>query len=214
MVSSIGRAIQRRLRVLDGLPARVVGGVALASGALGLIDPALCGLVIGATFVAAWARRVAVGRRRRRRLQAELPATIEVLRMGVASGLTLTEAIEVVAEEVHDTAGDLFEQVAHRHRRGESLADALVSVATRAGDPAETVLVLLATTHRSGAAIGDALGRMAIRQRDALRRDAEARARRLPVALLLPLVCCVLPSFALLTIVPVLVSGVSRLHVA
>jgi hypothetical protein len=54
---------------------------------------------------------------------------------------------------------------------------------------------------------------MATRQRAALRRAAEARARRLPVALLLPLICCVLPSFALLTIVPVLVTGVTRLHI-
>jgi tight adherence protein C len=200
--------------VLDGLPSRVIGSVALLAGALVLVDPTLSGLAVGATFVAAWVRRVAVQRRRRRNLQAELPATIEVLRMAVASGLTLTEAIEVVAEEVHDTAGGLFEQVARRHRRGESLADALVSVATRVGDPAETVLVLLATTHRSGAAIRDALGRMAARQRDALRRDAEARARRLPVTLLLPLICCVLPSFALVTIVPVLMSGVTRLHIA
>jgi tight adherence protein C len=214
VVLSIGRAIQRRLRALDGLPPRVVGTVAVAATVLVVIDPVLAGLVVGATFVVATARRVAIQRRRRRRVQAQLPATIEVLRMGVASGLTLTEAIQIVATEVHDAAGEVFAHVAHRHARGESLADALVSVATKVGEPAESVLVLLATTHRSGAAIGDALARMATRQRAALRRDAEARARRLPVALLLPLVCCVLPSFALLTIVPVVASGVTRLHLA
>jgi tight adherence protein C len=210
---TVGRAVQRRVRVLDGLPPRVVGTIAMGSVVLVFIDLELTVLAVGATVVAAVARRVMARRRLRQRLQASLPATIEVLRMAVASGLTLTEAIEVVAQEVHDAAGDLLAQVAHRHRRGESLADALVSVATRVGEPAEAVLVLLATTHRSGAAVGDALGRLATRQRAALRRDAEARARRLPVALLLPLICCVLPSFALLTIVPVLITGVTRLHV-
>jgi tight adherence protein C len=213
-VVSIGIAIQQRLRVLDALSPRLVGVIVLVAPVLVVIDPALTALLVGATFLVAAARRVAARRRHRRRLQNELPAAIEVLRMGVASGLTLTEAIEVAAREVRDSAGEVFGQVAHRHRRGESLADALISVATRVGDPAEAVLVLLATTHRSGAAIGDALGRIAMRQRAALRRDAEARARRLPVALLLPLVCCVLPSFAMLTIVPVLASGVSRLHIA
>jgi tight adherence protein C len=214
IVVSIGRTVQHRIHTLDGLSPRLVGVIAVAAPVVVVIDPALSALLVGATFLVAAARRVTARRRRRRRLQAELPAAIEVLRMGVASGLTLTEAIEVVAREVRDAAGEVFGQVAHRHRRGEALADALVSVATRVGDPAEAVLVLLATTHRSGAAVGDALGRIATRQRAALRRDAEARARRLPVALLLPLVCCVLPSFALLTIVPVLVSGVSRLHIA
>jgi tight adherence protein C len=213
VVTSIGRAVQSRLRFLDGLPARALGLVVVASAVLLPIDPALCGLVVAGTFLAAATRRVATRRRQRLRLLEELPATIEVLRMAVASGLTLTEAIEVVAQEIHDAAGELFGQVAHRHGRGESLADALVSVGARVGEPAEAVLALLATTHRSGAAVGDALGRMATRQRAALRRAAEARARRLPVALLLPLICCVLPSFALLTIVPVLVTGVTRLRI-
>ncbi len=211
---SLGRALQRRIRPLAGLPPQLVGGTTLVTSAIALVDPVLAGLVAAVMVLIGVGRGVAARRRRRRMLQAALPATFEVLRMAVASGLTLTEAIEVVAREVHDAAGEVFGQVAHRHRRGESLADALISVATRIGDPAESVLVLLATTHRSGAAVGDALERMGTRQRAALRRDAEARARRLPVALLLPLVCCVLPSFALLTIVPVLVSGVTRLHVA
>jgi hypothetical protein len=39
------------------------------------------------------------------------------------------------------------------------------------------------------------------------RRQAEAAARELPVRLALPLVCCTLPSVAVLTVVPVIVAA-------
>ena len=43
------------------------------------------------------------------------------------------------------------------------------------------------------------------------RRRAEARARRVPVLLLFPLVLCVLPAFGLLTVVPLLVGSLPDL---
>src|SRR5436190_172863 len=61
------------------------------------------------------------------------------------------------------------------------------------------------------APVGDALARLAGEERAALRRRAEAHARKVPVRLLFPLVFLVLPAFVLLTVVPGLAAGLSRL---
>ena len=55
------------------------------------------------------------------------------------------------------------------------------------------------------------LARLADEDRAALRRAAEAHARRVPVRLLFPLVFLVLPAFVLLTVVPGLAAGLGRL---
>ncbi len=65
----------------------------------------------------------------------------------------------------------------------------------------------LAASDRYGAPVGDALDRLAVEERANLRRAAETRARAAPVRLLFPLVLLVLPAFGLLTVVPVLLTG-------
>jgi pilus assembly protein TadC len=72
------------------------------------------------------------------------------------------------------------------------------------------VLPLVSTLNMaltSGAPLGPALQRLADAERRRQRRRAEARARRLPVLLLAPVVGLVLPAFLVLTIVPVAVSA-------
>ena len=100
-----------------------------------------------------------------------------------------------------------------RRDRGESLVDALDALGVREGEPLEGVLAMLVVAQRSGAPIGDALERAAVRQRAELRRAAETRVRRLPVTMLLPLLACVMPAFVLLTIVPLLVGGISEARI-
>ena len=53
--------------------------------------------------------------------------------------------------------------------------------------------------------------RLATEQRAELRRHAETHARRVPVRLLFPLVFVVLPAFGLLTVIPTLLAGFSRI---
>ena len=65
----------------------------------------------------------------------------------------------------------------------------------------------LRTSTRLGTPVAPALARLATEVRADVRRRAEARARTIPVRLCFPLVGCVLPAFALLTVVPVVVDG-------
>jgi tight adherence protein C len=69
----------------------------------------------------------------------------------------------------------------------------------------------LLASDRLGAPVGPVLARLAAEERTALRRQAEAHARRVPVRLLFPLVFLVLPAFVLLTVVPGLAAGLGRL---
>jgi tight adherence protein C len=68
----------------------------------------------------------------------------------------------------------------------------------------------LLASDRLGAPVGPALARLATEERAALRRRAEAHARRVPVRMLFPLVFLVLPAFGLLTLAPALLSGFAR----
>ena len=52
------------------------------------------------------------------------------------------------------------------------------------------------------------LARLAAEVRSDVRRRAEARARTVPVRLCFPLVACILPAFALLTVAPAVFGGI------
>jgi tight adherence protein C len=69
---------------------------------------------------------------------------------------------------------------------------------------------VLVASDRLGAPAGPALTRLARELRADLRRQAETRARTLPVKLLFPLVFLVLPAFGLLTVVPALLQALAR----
>jgi tight adherence protein C len=60
-------------------------------------------------------------------------------------------------------------------------------------------------------ALAPGLERLSLELRLDRRRRAEIEARRVPVRLLAPLVVCVLPAFALLTVVPLLVASLRAL---
>jgi len=70
----------------------------------------------------------------------------------------------------------------------------------------------LADSDRAGVPLGPALDLVAADARRERRHRAELIARRLPVQLCFPLVVCVLPSFVLLTVAPLLAGTVHALR--
>jgi tight adherence protein C len=100
--------------------------------------------------------------------------------------------------------------VQHACALGATFAEALDDVAERA-PPLRPLADALLASDRLGAPVGPALARLAAEQRAELRRHAETQARRVPVRLLFPLVFVVLPAFGLLTVIPTLLAGLSRI---
>ena len=98
----------------------------------------------------------------------------------------------------------------HRLETGGTVASALIEL-DALGEAYTPLIEVLRAGHQRGAPVLDALDRIAETARDRRRRNAEARARRLPVTMLFPLVMCTLPAFGLLAVVPLLVASLTDL---
>ena len=150
-----------------------------------------------------WRRRRA-GRAAEAALVAELPDLVDLFRVAAGAGLTVHHAIEAVRGV---SVGSVAQALGAVHRRvayGERLTDALPDLAGALGETTRPLVAALISAERDGAPLREPLERAAAIARDVRRRRAEETARRVPVQLLFPLVACVLPAFALLTVVPLL----------
>ncbi|MGI8663065.1 MAG: type II secretion system F family protein [Acidimicrobiales bacterium] len=157
-----------------------------------------------------WRRR-ADQRRRQSEVVAELPEVIDLLVLAVGAGCNVRFALEAVAPRAPPRFAAVLGLTLERTNRGERLADALVAAAVSLGEPARGLVAAVVASERYGAALLPALERQAAEARAERRRRAEEAARRLPVALLFPLVLCVLPAFGLLTLVPLVAGALGSL---
>ena len=142
-------------------------------------------------------------------VQRELPVVLDLLGVAVGAGCTPYLAVDAAVAWAPPDLAAPFGRVLRACRLGASFPDALAELArdTPALAPVADALLV---SDRLGAPVAPALARLADEERATSRRRAEARARRVPVRLLFPLVFLVLPAFGLLTVVPALVSGLSR----
>jgi tight adherence protein C len=158
--------------------------------------------------VVAGVRARRVRRRRRADLQRELPVAVDLVGVALAAGCTPFLAVEHASRYAPSAVARLLRGVPSACALGQSFDAALRDLAT-----AEPELRALADALRTSARLGSpaapALARLAGDVRADLRRRAEARARVVPVRLCFPLVACILPAFALLTVAPAVLGGLS-----
>lgn len=161
---------------------------------------------IGRVVVGLVQRRVSG--RRDAELARELPVAIDLLAVAVGAGCTPYLAVGVASQWSPPVLAEQLDAVRRDCSLGVGFADALERVA-RERPALQPLVDALLASERYGAPVGDALTRLATEERATLRRRAEARARTVPVRLLFPLVFLVLPAFGLLSVVPVLLAGLS-----
>ena len=155
------------------------------------------------------------GRRRRGRgddaaLDRELPIAIDLLGVAIGAGCTPYLAVEIASRWASPAVAAPFASVLGACALGASF-DAALDDAALAVPRLRPLVDALLASDRLGAPVGPALARLAGEERAALRRRAEAHARRVPVRLLFPLTFLVLPAFVLITVVPGLAAGLARL---
>ena len=143
----------------------------------------------------------------------DLPDVVELMVVAAASGCTVRHAVEAAVRHHRGPAADVIASALRDVALGDRLSDALeASVSSLGANEAGAVRPLVAVLvdcDRYGTPVAPALQRLSDDLRLHRQRRAETRARRIPVRLLLPLVLCVLPSFALLTVAP-LFAGMAR----
>lgn len=165
---------------------------------------------------AAWALPVARARGAQRaradRVQRSLPEVVDLFHLAVGAGLTVPLAVEAVVRRSDGPIVEALATALDEVAVGRRLADALADVPARTHEAVQPLVAALVASLRYGAPLGDALGRLAAEVRADRRRRAEEAARKVPVKLLFPLVCCVLPAFGLLTLAPLIAGAVSALR--
>jgi hypothetical protein len=133
----------------------------------------------------------------------DLATCCDLLAVAAASGATVAAAVRAVGGTGTGPVATALGHSAAEIGRGASLEEAVAGLQRALGPAGQPLATTLLTAATSGAPPAPGLLRLADAERRRARRRVEARVRRLPVLLLLPLVGCILPAFVLLTLVPV-----------
>ena len=141
-----------------------------------------------------------------------VPELVELLVLLVRAGLTPVLAVRELASQPPPPFGPALGRVVARLDQGDRFGDAIGALVDELGAPLDPLVAVLVQAERSGEPLGPILDRLADDARGDRRRRNEIAARRLPVQLSVPLVCCTLPAFVVLTIVPMLIGTFSSLR--
>ena len=191
--------------------ARIVALVAgLAVGTV-VVTPIPAAIVAGAIVLVHRTRPIRAARRRRHDAERAFPDALDLLVLGIQTGLTPQQAIAELAVSAPESVRGAFALTVHRCERGQSFADALSALPETLGPGAMGLADVIATSDRYGLPLGPVLDQLTTEARDSRRRLDQADARKLPVRLSFPLVVCTLPSFVLLAIAPAVIAALSSL---
>jgi tight adherence protein C len=210
----LARAVRGRPRGIVASRARrtgVAGLVAIVALAVAAVAPPVVLLAGVAWCTSREVRRRRARRDRQRAIRHALPDLVDLLRLTTTAGLALPVAHPVVAPHVPSPVGPALRAAHAAAARGQPRADALVDALAPFGEQARALAHVLSDHLRYGVPLLPGLERNGLELALDRRRAAEQEARRVPVRLLGPLVTCVLPAFALLTVVPLIAASLEAL---
>jgi Flp pilus assembly protein TadB len=196
----------------DDEAARRLGGALAAALAVAVLVPAAA----PAAGLAVWL--LPAHRRRRSRVRARaavaacVPEVVDLFSLAVGAGLTVPLALRAVADRATGPVGDALRHAVGQVEVGARVGDALDALPRTLGEAVRPLAAALVASDRYGVPLAGTLERLAADVRADRRRWAEDAARRVPVKLLFPLVVCILPAFALLTVVPLAASALGSLR--
>lgn len=134
---------------------------------------------------------------------AAAPDLLDAVAVCVTAGLSPRTALDRAGAVVRGPLAEELEEARRQVDLGAPWRSALRGVAERTRLPElRRLSVTLERSERLGSPVADQLRRLARDVRDERRLRDEERARRAPVAMLFPLVLCILPAFVLAAVVP------------
>ncbi|MCU1394768.1 MAG: gspF [Ilumatobacteraceae bacterium] len=216
----------RPIRLLPSIPTvnahhrpRVDRRIVVIVGAISVA--AVTGVIAGAAVcvVAAITPRFRRLRSQRRQIAAiagAYPDFVDLFVLTIAAGCTPARSMQVLGGVAPACIRPSLECVEHGMTVGARFAEAVAELhrdpPVGLGVIAQPFADALALADRYGTPLAPVLERLADDARAQRRRNAEASARQLPIRLAFPLVGCTLPSFVLLTIVPLMAGTFSSLR--
>ncbi len=208
-----GLSRRRSRRVGEGA-ASAIGKMLMAGAAVVLMVLSPMAGVLLASGIAVWLirRRSGVERARMAEIERTLPDAIDLLSLVVSAGVPPRRAIAMVAARCPAPHREAWAGVTVRTDAGEGFVEALSRLIVLLGPSVRPLVTALIAYEQDGVALAPALERCGAEAHRRRRVRAEEAARRVPVLMLFPLVCCVLPAFGLLTIVPLIAGSVSDLQ--
>jgi Flp pilus assembly protein TadB len=161
---------------------------------------------------------IAIGlfRRRNRNLVApqiarQLPEFIDAIVLLLHSGASPAQALIAAPSwlepPLHHIVNGAAQQISHGNRFSESV----IALRGSIGPTVFPLVEALLSVDRDGQSIANVLDRLSNESRAQRRRQLDADIRRLPVRLTIPLACCILPSFVLLGVVPMIATALVHL---
>jgi tight adherence protein C len=145
---------------------------------------------------------------------ARLPLCLDLFVLAVRGGYGPSLAVGAVTPYLPEPYRAAFSEVDRRIRLGERFTDAIGHLPGIVGPVAQPMTDALVTATRYGHPLAPVLDQLSRDARQARRRQADIDARQLPIRLSFPLVACVLPGFALVSVVPLLGGTLSSLRLA
>ena len=172
----------------------------------------LCGFALPALWLSARIRE------RSRTIRAGLPDVVDLLIVCLESGCGLDQAILKSAEELGLAYAPLQDEltlVVNEIRAGTPRNEAFRHFSERTNvDDVRALVAMLIQTDRYGTSVAQALRMHADVLRTKRRQQAEERAGKASVKLVLPLVLCLFPAFYILTLGPAILQFIRVLAAA
>ena len=142
-----------------------------------------------------------------RQLPEFIDAIVLLLHSGASPAQALIAAPSWLEPPLHHIVNGVAQQISHGNRFNESVTALRGSI----GPPVFPLVEALLSVDRDGQSIANVLDRLSSESRVQRRRQLDADIRRLPVRLTIPLACCILPSFVLLGVVPMIATALVHL---
>lgn len=138
-------------------------------------------------------------------IQRGLPDALDIIRMCLAGGLPLRDALNRVSREVEffhsDVAVEL--EVVRRHADMDSMGKALREFSARMNAPDVNALAsLVSQSERTGTNVADAVSEFSDGIRMQFRQRAEERAQKTSIRMLFPVLLCLAPPVMILLLGP------------
>lgn len=171
-------------------------------------------LVLVATVVIGGRHRRRIALLRSEEIRRSLPEVIDVIVAALRAGHTPARTMAFVATTAPTAVRAPFVMMADGVMRGERFSVLLQAMVHQLGSVYGPLADILIAGERLGIPTESLIVQLNADARFTRRAMADADARRLPVRLGLPLVCCTLPSFVVLVIVPVVAGTLSHVHIS